>query len=140
MIAGGKKLKGTMFQPTVLANVPNDCVRLLSLECPKHHSYLQLLTAEETFGPLAALIKFKTEDEVVVRHIPGISLESGADALRNSPTTPSLAWRATSFRKTRTGSGEWPTSSTWVLLAQTRAPSRRLSCESHFTLDHTTPR
>lgn len=26
VIAGGKKLEGTMFQPTVLANVPEDCV------------------------------------------------------------------------------------------------------------------
>ncbi|ORX34375.1 putative succinate-semialdehyde dehydrogenase [Kockovaella imperatae] len=49
VLAGGKKLSGNMFQPTVLANVPQDC----------------LITAEETFGPLAALIKFSSEEEVI---------------------------------------------------------------------------
>ncbi|TXT10584.1 hypothetical protein VHUM_02089 [Vanrija humicola] len=49
VIAGGKAGPGNIFQPTVLANVAKDC----------------LLTEEETFGPLAALIKFSTEAEVI---------------------------------------------------------------------------
>jgi len=49
ILVGGKRGERTAFQPTVLVDVPNDC----------------LITGEETFGPLAALIKFKTEDEVI---------------------------------------------------------------------------
>ncbi|GFZ44444.1 Succinate-semialdehyde dehydrogenase [NADP(+)] [Saitozyma sp. JCM 24511] len=41
--------RGAFFNPVVLADAPQDC----------------LLTDEETFGPVAALIKFKTEDEVI---------------------------------------------------------------------------
>ena len=50
ILVGGKAVPGTaLFQPTVLADVPADAV----------------LNSEETFGPLAALCKFETEDEVV---------------------------------------------------------------------------
>lgn len=51
VLSGGKRLdgKGTFFQPTVLSDVPPN-VRLAN---------------EETFGPVAALIKFETEDEVL---------------------------------------------------------------------------
>lgn len=48
ILAGGTR-KGNQVQPTVLGDVPDDC----------------LVTAEETFGPLAALIKFKDEDAVI---------------------------------------------------------------------------
>ena len=46
---GGKRLKGLFFQPTVLTNVTPD----------------MLVSYEETFGPVAPLIRFKTEDEVI---------------------------------------------------------------------------
>lgn len=52
ILVGGKRatdLPGTFFQPTVLANVSPD----------------SQLTDEETFGPVAALIKFETENEVI---------------------------------------------------------------------------
>lgn len=49
VLAGGKRLQGNFFQPTVLAGVPEGA------EC------LQ----EETFGPLAAIVKFSSEEEVL---------------------------------------------------------------------------
>lgn len=51
ILIGGKSADraGTYFLPTVLGNVPSDA----------------LVTREETFGPLAPLIKFSTETEVI---------------------------------------------------------------------------
>jgi succinate-semialdehyde dehydrogenase/glutarate-semialdehyde dehydrogenase len=50
IMVGGKKIENTsFFVPTVLCDVPPNA----------------LLTTEETFGPLAALTKFETEDEVI---------------------------------------------------------------------------
>jgi succinate-semialdehyde dehydrogenase / glutarate-semialdehyde dehydrogenase len=51
VLVGGKKLSGTgsFFAPTVLSDVPSTA----------------LVSDEETFGPLAALIKFETEDQVI---------------------------------------------------------------------------
>ncbi|RXK42216.1 succinate-semialdehyde dehydrogenase (NADP+) [Tremella mesenterica] len=49
VLIGGKRGEGSFYQPTVLADVTEDC----------------LLTGEETFGPLAALIKFSSEEEVI---------------------------------------------------------------------------
>jgi succinate-semialdehyde dehydrogenase / glutarate-semialdehyde dehydrogenase len=51
VIFGGRRhaLGGTFFEPTVLVNVTAD----------------MLVTNEETFGPLAPLFKFETEEEVV---------------------------------------------------------------------------
>ncbi len=51
VIAGGKQhsLGGTFFEPTVLADVTKN----------------MLITAEETFGPVAPLIRFQTEEEVI---------------------------------------------------------------------------
>ncbi|PIB26071.1 succinate-semialdehyde dehydrogenase (NADP(+)) [Amylibacter kogurei] len=51
IIAGGKRhaLGSTFFEPTVLADVTSQ----------------MLVTNEETFGPLAPLFKFKTEEEVL---------------------------------------------------------------------------
>jgi len=52
VLVGGRRSKdlvGTFFQPTVLSNV----------------SHPSRITDEETFGPVAALIKFETEDEVI---------------------------------------------------------------------------
>jgi succinate-semialdehyde dehydrogenase/glutarate-semialdehyde dehydrogenase len=48
ILAGGQR-NGNHMQPTVLGNVPDNC----------------LVTAEETFGPLAALIKFTDEKHVI---------------------------------------------------------------------------
>ncbi|KAI0340797.1 succinate-semialdehyde dehydrogenase [Trametopsis cervina] len=51
LVHGGKRLEGqgSFFAPTILADVPADA----------------LVCQEETFGPLAALTKFETEEEVL---------------------------------------------------------------------------
>jgi succinate-semialdehyde dehydrogenase/glutarate-semialdehyde dehydrogenase len=51
LVVGGKRheLGGTYFQPTILADVTTD----------------MLVTREETFGPVAPIYKFSTEEEVV---------------------------------------------------------------------------
>lgn len=49
IVLGGKRLSGTFFEPTVLTNV----------------SMNALCTQEETFGPIAPLIPFDTEEEVI---------------------------------------------------------------------------
>jgi succinate-semialdehyde dehydrogenase/glutarate-semialdehyde dehydrogenase len=49
IVTGGQKLQGQFFQPTVLADATGDML------CAK----------EETFGPLAPIFKFKTEQEAI---------------------------------------------------------------------------
>ena len=51
LLTGGKRheLGHSFFQPTVIADVSNDMI----------------VATEETFGPLAPLFRFKTEDEVI---------------------------------------------------------------------------
>ncbi len=51
VVVGGKRhgLGGTFYEPTVLANVTTD----------------MMVTREETFGPVAPLYRFKTEDEAL---------------------------------------------------------------------------
>jgi succinate-semialdehyde dehydrogenase / glutarate-semialdehyde dehydrogenase len=49
VVLGGKRLNGLFFQPTVLTNVTPE----------------MLVSHEETFGPVAPLIRFKTEEEVI---------------------------------------------------------------------------
>lgn len=49
VVVGGEKLQGQFFQPTVLADATGDML------CAK----------EETFGPLAPIFRFKTEQEAV---------------------------------------------------------------------------
>ena len=51
ILVGGKRIDGpgSFFEPTVLSDVPPNV----------------LLSNEETFGPIAALIKFETEEEVL---------------------------------------------------------------------------
>jgi succinate-semialdehyde dehydrogenase/glutarate-semialdehyde dehydrogenase len=49
VVLGGKRMNGLFFQPTVLTNVTPD----------------MLVSFEETFGPVAPLIRFKTEEEVI---------------------------------------------------------------------------
>ena len=46
---GGKAIKGNFFEPTVLLDVPHDSI----------------IAEEETFGPICALFRFKTEKEVI---------------------------------------------------------------------------
>ncbi len=46
---GGKAIKGNFFEPTVLLDVPYDSI----------------IAEEETFGPICALFRFKTENEVI---------------------------------------------------------------------------
>src|SRR5690606_22026995 len=47
LLTGGKAKKGLFFQPTVLADVPADAY----------------IAREETFGPVCALFRFKTEEQ-----------------------------------------------------------------------------
>ncbi len=51
LIAGGKRsaLGGTFYEPTILADVTND----------------MLITYEETFGPVAPIIPFETDEEAI---------------------------------------------------------------------------
>ena len=51
IVAGGKPHEngGTMFEPTVISNVDTS----------------MKMASEETFGPLAPVFKFKTEDEAI---------------------------------------------------------------------------
>jgi len=49
VVLGGKRMKGLFFQPTVLVDVTPGMI----------------VSREETFGPVAPLIRFKTEDEVI---------------------------------------------------------------------------
>ncbi|SDK91691.1 NAD-dependent succinate-semialdehyde dehydrogenase [Paracoccus chinensis] len=53
VVTGGKRhdLGGSFFQPTVVTNVPADAK----------------VSTEETFGPLAPLFRFETEEEVVAK-------------------------------------------------------------------------
>jgi len=49
VLIGGSHLEGNFYAPTILSDVPKDA----------------LIAEEETFGPVAALIKFETEEEVI---------------------------------------------------------------------------
>jgi succinate-semialdehyde dehydrogenase/glutarate-semialdehyde dehydrogenase len=49
ILAGGKRIEGTFFEPTLLADVPVNA----------------MVSKDETFGPVAPLIKFETEEEVI---------------------------------------------------------------------------
>ena len=49
LLTGGEKLKGQFFQPTVIAGATPD----------------MLVATEETFGPLAPVFRFKTEQEAI---------------------------------------------------------------------------
>lgn len=49
VVMGGKALEGCFFEPTILSNVP----------------FNALVSKEETFGPLAPVYCFKTEEEVI---------------------------------------------------------------------------
>jgi succinate-semialdehyde dehydrogenase/glutarate-semialdehyde dehydrogenase len=49
VIAGGKPLDGLLFEPTVLSDMTSD----------------MLAATEETFGPVAPLFRFKTEEEAI---------------------------------------------------------------------------
>lgn len=49
LLTGGKRIRGNFFEPTVIGDVPEGSACL----------------SEETFGPMAAIIKFTSEDEVI---------------------------------------------------------------------------
>ena len=49
MLTGGEKLKGQYFEPTVISGATAD----------------MLVATEETFGPLAPVFRFKTEQEAI---------------------------------------------------------------------------
>ena len=49
ILSGGARLEGTFFEPTVITDVPASAI----------------VSREETFGPVAPLIRFETEEEVI---------------------------------------------------------------------------
>lgn len=51
ILAGGRRLGGNFFAPTVIADASDD----------------MLIATEETFGPVAAIFPFETEEEVIAR-------------------------------------------------------------------------
>lgn len=51
ILTGGKHIKDNFFAPTVLTEMPDDA----------------LIQSEETFGPICALFKFKTEEEALAK-------------------------------------------------------------------------
>ncbi|MGP9803784.1 NAD-dependent succinate-semialdehyde dehydrogenase [Paracoccus sp. NSM] len=51
VVTGGKRIKGLFFEPTVMTGVKDD----------------MKVSTEETFGPLAPLFRFETEDEVIAK-------------------------------------------------------------------------
>ncbi|MFN3401828.1 MAG: aldehyde dehydrogenase family protein, partial [Ferrovibrio sp.] len=51
IVTGGKRIEGLFFQPTVMTGVKDD----------------MKVSTEETFGPLAPLFRFETEDEVIAK-------------------------------------------------------------------------
>lgn len=51
IISGGKLIEGNFFQPTILTDVPQSA----------------LVVRDETFGPLAPLIRFSSDEEVVAQ-------------------------------------------------------------------------
>ncbi|MFN3274364.1 MAG: NAD-dependent succinate-semialdehyde dehydrogenase [Paracoccus sp. (in: a-proteobacteria)] len=51
IVTGGKRIGGLFFQPTVMTGVKDD----------------MKVSTEETFGPLAPLFRFETEDEVIAK-------------------------------------------------------------------------
>jgi len=91
------------FEPTVLTNVTTDMV----------------ITKEETFGPVAPLYRFKTDDEAI-------------KMANDTPTLPSPAsgggkgggWPLISIVATSAASGVWPRGSNAASSASTRASSR----------------
>src|SRR5213076_1407241 len=51
VVVGGERLEGQFFQPSVLVGVPADAA----------------MSCEETFGPVAGIARFSTEDEAVLQ-------------------------------------------------------------------------
>lgn len=49
LVTGGKSINGLLFEPTILSDATSE----------------MLLAKEETFGPVAPLFKFKTDDELI---------------------------------------------------------------------------
>jgi succinate-semialdehyde dehydrogenase/glutarate-semialdehyde dehydrogenase len=97
-------LGGSFFEPTVLTDVTTDMV----------------ITKEETFGPVAPLYRFKTEDEAVkmANDAPTLTLPRTRGREGRGPTPISTA-------ATSAASGSSPRPSNTASSASTRASSRR---------------
>ena len=104
-MTGGKRsaLAGTFSEPTVLTDVTTDMV----------------ITKEETFGPVAPLYRFKTDDEAVkmANDTPTLTLPRKRGRLGRGP--PPISTAATSA-----ASDVSPKGSNTASSASTRASSR----------------
>jgi succinate-semialdehyde dehydrogenase / glutarate-semialdehyde dehydrogenase len=105
VVTGGKRsaLGGTFFEPTVLTDVTTDMV----------------ITKEETFGPVAPLYRFKTDDEAIKMANDTPSLPSPASGGGKGGGSPPISTAATSA-----ASGASPKPSNTASSASTRASSR----------------
>jgi len=111
VVTGGKRsaLGGSFFEPTVLTDVTTDMV----------------ITREETFGPVAPLYRFKTEDKAVkmANDTPTLTLPRARGREGRGP--PPISTAATSA-----ASGGSPKRSNTASSASTRASSRPRSPRS----------
>jgi hypothetical protein len=105
VVAGGKRvaLGGTFFEPTVLTDVTTDMV----------------ITKEETFGPVAPLYRFKTDDEAIK-----MANDTPTLTLPRSRGREGRGLAAISTAETSAASGTSPRGSNTALSASTRVSSR----------------
>jgi acyl-CoA reductase-like NAD-dependent aldehyde dehydrogenase len=111
VVTGGKRAAqgGSFFEPTVLTDVTTDMV----------------ITKEETFGPVAPLYRFKTEDEAIkmANDAPTLTLPRARG--REGRGSPPISTAATSA-----ASGASPRRSNTASSGSTRASSRPRSPRS----------
>jgi acyl-CoA reductase-like NAD-dependent aldehyde dehydrogenase len=105
VVTGGKRAAqgGSFFEPTVLTDVTTDMV----------------ITKEETFGPVAPLYRFKTDDEAIKMANDTPTLPSPARGGGLGRGSPPISTAATSA-----ASGGSPRPSNTASSASTRASSR----------------
>ena len=105
VVAGGKRvaLGGTFFEPTVLTDAMTDMV----------------ITEEETFGPVAPLYRFKTDDKAIK-----IANNTPTLTLPRSRGREGRGLAAISTAATSAASGASPRGSNTASSASTRVSSR----------------
>jgi hypothetical protein len=105
VVTGGKRAAqgGSFFEPTVLTDVTTDMV----------------ITKEETFGPVAPLYRFTTEDETIKMANDAPTLPSPACGGGEGGGSPPISTAATSA-----ASGASPRPSNTASSASTKASSQ----------------